>query len=107
METEHIARLTLDELIERIAEFTPKDIDAIATAYGHSDERVLAFARVFRLVPHAEVERVRTQLVISGHFNPNWGISKPLGEAIYAVLAGGAISDHDYTLLTDAVLGHD
>jgi hypothetical protein len=94
--------------MERIAKFTPKDIDAITAAYYcHSDERVLAFARVFRLVPHAEVERVRTQLVIAGHFNPNWGISKPLGEAIYAVLADGAISDHDYVLLTDAVLGHD
>jgi hypothetical protein len=88
--------------------FTPKDIEAITAAYDfYSNEKVRAFGRAFQSVSHEEVERVRTQLAVSGHFNPCWGISKPLGEALYAVLAGDAISDHDYQLLTDAVLGYD
>jgi len=108
LQTQRIERMTLDELTARIAKFTPKDIASITAAYDFfSNEKVAAFNRAFSAIPHGELEQVRTQLAESEHFNPGWGISKPLGEAICAVLAGDAISDHDYLLLTDAVLGHD
>jgi hypothetical protein len=108
LQTKRIERLTLEELAERIAHFTPKDIDAISHADDfYSEEKMSALDRALQLVSDDEVERVKVQLAVSGHFNPIWGISKQLIEALCAVLAGDAISELDYMLLTKAVLDHD
>lgn len=109
MKTERrVERETKEEFIDRIARFTPKDIESIVSSYDHfNDGKVRAFARAFKLVPHAEVTRIKTRLTISGNFNPMWGISKPLNEALYAVFAGDLISDDDYLILTESVIRYD